>query len=624
MCGGPESCGQRFVTEPDAVEKSTEAILIAVSGIFVLGVGSQWLASRLRIPSILLLLSTGIMAGPVFGLINPDELFGDLLLPTVSLAIAVVLFEGSLSLRLSDLKAIGRPLAMLLSVGVVVTWALCTLAAIFLLEFALLPALLLGAILTVTGPTVIGPLLREIRPIGQVGPISRWEGIVVDPIGAVLAVLVFSTQTAVRTEQFGDAFRSGTFGFVLTTLIGVAVGTGTALLLKELLRRHLITDHLQSPFALMLVVAAFTASNVMQHESGLVTVTVMGVVLANQHSVSIRHIVTFKENLSVLLISSLFILLSARLNLADFTALGWRGPAFVVFVILAARPASVMLSTLGSELKLNERLFLSWLAPRGIVAAAVASVFALELGSDSALVPAVFLVIIGTVLIYGLTAGRVARHLGLSVPNPQGVLMASAHPGARAIALALKNQGISVRLVDTNARNLQAARMEGLPTLNANVLSETVLEKLDLGGIGRLLALTPNDEVNSLAAARFTELFGRKEVYRLSVGKARTQREDKSAEVLSGRVLFRHDATYQELDRRFAAGAVVKATNLTGEFGVKDLIARHGESMLPMFVIREKKQMTVCTADLQSTFLPGQTVIALVDPTSAAPKTNES
>jgi len=607
------------VADPDSSQHASETILLALSGIFVLGVGSQWLATKLKVPSILLLLATGILAGPVFGLIRPDQLFGELLLPTVSLAGAVVLFEGSLSLRLSDLTAIGRPLAMLLTVGVLITWVLCTGAAMLVLQFDLLPALLVGSILTVTGPTVIGPLLREIRPTGPVGQIARWEGIVVDPVGAVLAVLVFGTQAAVQAEQFDSAMWIAGQGLLWTLAIGLPIGILAGLLLKDMLRRHWITDHLQSPFALMVVVAAFTVSNLLQHETGLVTVTVMGIVLANQHSVSIGHIVEFKENLSVLLISSLFILLSARLNLSDFTALSWRGPVFVAFVILVARPISVLLSTAGSNLKMPERLFLSWLAPRGIVAAAVASVFALELNDTTQLVPAVFLVIVGTVLVYGLTAGRVARKLGLSVADPQGVLIASAHPGARAIAAALKKQDIPVRLVDTNAWNLRKARMEGLPTLNANVLSETVMQDLDLGGIGRLMTLTPNDEVNSLAAQRFTELFGRKEIYRLSTSQVRSEREGTSAEVLFGRVLFADEATYDELDRRFESGAKIKTTKLSEEFDIDAFREKHGESALILFLIDDRKKLTVCTTDRESAFAPGQTVIALVDDDSMQP-----
>ena len=222
-----------------------------------------------------------------------------------------MLFEGSLSLRISDLSRIGRPLLMLLTVGVLITWAACSFAAMFLLGFNLSKALLIGSILTVTGPTVVGPLLQHIRPTGQVGPIARWEGIVVDPIGAVLAVLVFGAFEAVELAQFQSAASTAALGFARTVIVGSAMGVLTAFFFREMLRNHWIADHLESPFALMLVVGSFTASNLLAHESGLVTVTVMGVVLANQHFVSMRHIIEFKENLSVLLISSLFILLTA-------------------------------------------------------------------------------------------------------------------------------------------------------------------------------------------------------------------------------------------------------------------------------------------------------------------------
>lgn len=598
----------------------------------MLGIGSQWVATKLKLPSILLLLSTGIFFGPVMRVIqgqvseegavgkllktislNPDELLGDLILPIVSLSVAIVLFEGSLSLRFADLKKIGRPLALLLSVGVLITWVLATIGAHWLLQFELLESLLLGAILTVTGPTVIGPLLREIRPTGPVGPIARWEGIVVDPIGAVLAVLVFGAQAAVQSVEIGDAAWSGFIGFLKTMIVGVAIGVAAAFLLKEMLRRHLVSDHLETSFVLMLVVAVFTASNLIVHESGLVTVTVMGLILANQHQVKINHIVEFKENLSVLLISSLFILLSARLELSNFSDLSWRGPAFVAFMIILVRPVSVWISTIGCGLSHSDRIFLSWLAPRGIVAAAVASVFALELGDSDQFVSAVFMVIVGTVLVYGLTARKLALKLGLSVRNPQGVLFAGAHPGARAIALALKENGIEVQMIDTNRYNIQTARMEGLNTFYANVLSDSVHE-LNLGGVGRLLAVTPNDEVNTLAATHFAEVFGRKEVYRLSRHKVESQRKDKSAEVLDGRVLFDGEATHAALDERFAQGAIVKATTITPEYTFDDFKAAYGQNALPLFVLSEDGNLTVCSTDLETTVRDGQTLIALVDP----------
>lgn len=590
-----------------------ERTLVALAGIFVLGVGSQWVASRVRLPSILLLLITGILVGPVLGLLHPEQLFGDLLAPLVSLSVAIVLFEGGLSLRLRDLKAIGRPLTMLLSAGLLLTWCLCSLAAWGILQFSFSLALLLGAILTVTGPTVIGPLLRHIRPVGQVGPIARWEGIVVDPIGAVLAVLVFAALEAVRAANFDGAVWIAAIGFLKTMCVGALLGGLAAGMFVELMRRHLITDHLQSPFALMLVVAAFAASNLLMHESGLVTVTVMGVLLANQQAASVRHIIEFKENLSVLLISGLFILLTARLQLEQFQVLSWRGPMFVAFVIVVVRPVSVMVSTIGTGLTMSERLFLSWFAPRGIVAAAVASLFALTLEKGQDLVAATFLVVFGTVVTYGLTARFVAVRLGLSNPDAQGVLFGSAHPGVRAIAAALQEAGVSVCLVDRNAENLRVARMEGVPTFHADILSEALHDNLDVGEFGRFLAMTPNDEVNGLAAGRFQEVFGKREVYRLAAVAEGDKPLEKSSEVLDGRVLFAEHATYEYLDRRFENGARVKATPLTDEFGIEEFSRHYSKDALVMFILEPPGQVTVVTTDLETTFKSGQTLIALVD-----------
>ncbi|MCA9059598.1 MAG: cation:proton antiporter, partial [Planctomycetaceae bacterium] len=397
---------------------SPEKILSSLAAVFVLGVSAQWVAARLRIPSILLLLATGIAAGSGFGWIAPDQLLGDLLLPVVSLSIAVILFEGSMSLRFRELARIGRPLLMMLTIGVFLTWALTTLGSMWILQLPPGLSLLLGAILTVTGPTVIGPMLRLIRPSGPAGPIARWEGIVIDPIGAMLAVLVFSAESALSRGAFGSAALDAFAGFGQTMLTGVCSGWCMAWCLRQLLSRHWIPDHLESPFTLMTVIGGFTASNLLVHEAGLIAVTVMGILLANQNQVSIRRIMEFKENLSVLLISSLFILLSARLETAALLEMSWRGPAFAAFMILIVRPVVVWLATIGSGLRKVDRLFLAWLAPRGIVAAAVSSVFALELAKTnpqaSLLVPATFTIIISTVLVYGLTSGPLARILGLS------------------------------------------------------------------------------------------------------------------------------------------------------------------------------------------------------------------
>lgn len=620
----PAHIGQTFqisAVNPPSVDDN-EQILTSLAGILVLGVGSQWLAGRMKIPSILVLLAAGILAGPVTGFIDPDQLLGDLVLPIVSLSVAVILFEGAMTLRVSELKEIGRPLFMLLTVGVAVTGTLSAASAYFILNFDITKAILLGAILTVTGPTVVSPLLQHIRPLGRSGPLARWEGIVVDPIGAILAVLAFASATVMQRARLEDAAWLGTIGFLETLFVGMVFGVLAAGLLWIMLRRHWIGDHLQSPVVLMFVVLTFTASNLVHHESGLVAVTVMGLALANQQSVAVGHIVKFKENLSVLLISSLFIVLTARLDLNQFVNFGWRGPAYVAFIILIVRPTSVMLSTAGCGLLMKERVFLSWLAPRGIVAAAVASVFALELGSADDFVAAVFLVIVGTVVVYGLSAGWVARRLGLSVANPQGVLIASAHPGARAIAHVLMAQNIPVQLVDTNVANIRTARMEGLPTLYANILSEDIHD-VNLGGLGRLLALTRNDEVNLLAAARGAELFGRKESYRLSINTTGTSSQDPSAEVLEGRVLFSEDATFDELDRRFAAGDVIKATTLSEKFTLEEFNSQYPNALL-MFVIDAAAKLTVISPEASVLPNPGQTIIALVSPVTDSDSDSDS
>jgi NhaP-type Na+/H+ or K+/H+ antiporter len=587
-----------------------QPILVALASVLVLGIGSQWLASRLKLPSILLLIIAGIIAGPVTGFIDPTELFGDLLLPMVSLAIAVILFEGAMTLKLSELKLIGRPLFMILTLGVALTWGLTAAGAYYVLQFGVSESIVLGAVLSVTGPTVVGPLLQHIRPIGKVGPLARWEGIVVDPIGAVLAVLTFAATRAARTSQLDAAAMDAAKGFFVTFLIGTVLGLVAAFILREVLKRHWVSDHLDTPLALGFVILTFTAANVLHHEAGLVAVTAMGLALANQRSVSVTRILHFKENLTVLLISSLFIVLTARLNLQSIGDFGWRGIAFLAVVILLVRPISVMLSTLGCGLPMNERLFLSWLAPRGIVAAAVASVFAADMPNGDQFVAAAFIVIVGTVVVYGLTAGQLARKLGLSVANPQGILIASAHPGARAVAKALLAQEIPVRVVDTNRQNIRAAQMEGIPTFFGNILSEQV-DDIDLGGIGKFFAMTRNSEVNLLAIQRGHELFDRKECYRLSIPTAGSGKREVGHEALMGRVLFDEDVTYEELDRRFAVGSVVKATKLSDEFTIDHFKTKYPEA-LPLFVLDSDRTLTVITTDAEVEPSPSDTVIALV------------
>ncbi|HHJ06085.1 MAG TPA: sodium:proton antiporter, partial [Anaerolineae bacterium] len=373
-----------------------EHLLISLGSILVLGVGAQWLAWRLRLPSILLLLLFGFIAGPIAGLVDPDELFGRLLFPLVSVSVAIILFEGGLSLRLSEIPKVRGVIFRLITIGTIVTWAIIALAAYYILAMDLALSILLGAILVVTGPTVVGPLLQQIRPRGQAGVVLKWEGILIDPVGVMLAVLIFE---AILSDDLYHAPLVVLNGVLLTLLIGVVLGVLSASLMVALLRRHWIPDHLQNGFSLLLAVSAFVASDLLHPESGLLTVTVMGIFLANQKWVSIKHLIEFKESLRVLFIGSLFILLAARLKFEDITGFGWEGPLFMAVLVLLARPLATLVSTWRSELSGRERLFIAWMAPRGIVAASVASIFAFDLVAAGhvraeQLKPVTFLVIV--------------------------------------------------------------------------------------------------------------------------------------------------------------------------------------------------------------------------------------
>ena len=595
--------------------EDTEQLLIGLTWITIVGIGVQWIAWGTRLPSILLLLAAGFILGPVTGVLNPDGIFGDLLLPAVSISVSLILFEGALGLRLRELKDSMGPIFSLVTIGALVTWILATVGAHILLGFEIPMALLLGAILVVTGPTVIGPILRHVRPAGPVGRISKWEGIVIDPIGAVLAVLIFEALHAMQAAGMEEAAQGAALDLLRTIGIGLGLSFLAATTLIWLMRRYLIPDFLESPILVAVVVAVFTASNVVQPESGLLTVTVLGVILANQKWVEIHHLIEFKENLRVLLISSLFVILAARLKIDDVLALGWASVAFVAFLVLVVRPAAVWLSTIGSSLKWQEKVFLAWLAPRGIVAAAVASVFVLhseEVGSE--LVAATFAVIIGTVSVYGLTISPLAQWLGLATPNPQGIVILSAHPGARAIGLKVREAGLRVLMVDNNADNIRVARMEGLSTWLGSILSHQSIDEMDLGSIGWFLALTPNREVNSLAGQHFSEVLGRDSVYLLPLPPAKGIRGETASKFVHGRIAFGSEITFDYLQDRFAHGAEVKRTKLTEEFDFEAFQTHYNGTAVPLFLVSETGKLTIFTAVDPPQPKVGQTVIALVDP----------
>ncbi len=612
----------------------SEHYLLALAAVIVLGIGAQWLAWRLRIASILLLLLVGFLAGPVSGrvlgrpLLDPDELLGEMLLPFVSLAVALILYEGGLTLRFRELGDARATVWRLVTIGAAVTWVLTGLAAWVVLDLSVALSILLGAVLVVTGPTVVVPLLRHIRPAGRVGAILKWEGIVIDPVGAMLAVLVFE---AILLGNLQEAAPHVALALVKTVVLAGALGVASGMALALVLRLFWVPDYLHNAVSVMFVTAVYTGAQFLQSESGLFAVTAMGITLANQKLVDVKHIVEFKENLRVLLISSLFVLLAARLELGDLAALGWVAIAFLLILIVVVRPISAFLSTRGTAVSRRELAFLSVMAPRGIVAAAVASVFALRFQIEqiegyeeaSVLVPLTFLVIIGTVLFSSLVAPPLAHRLGVADPRPQGVLLVGAHAWGRAMAEALKKQGFRVLVVDTNRTELAAARMAGLETCGESVLAEHLLDEIDLGGVGKLIAATPNDWINILTVHRFLRVFGRGEVYQVPPRKGGEGASDVHRH-LHGRWLFDEELSYGELSRRVAAGAVTKTTPLTEEFTLESFREHYGKGAIPLFVVNASKRLTVVTAEQPVEAKPGDTLISLVDEQESGVRSQES
>ena len=568
--------------------------VLLLASIGVLSLFCQWLAWRVRMPAILFLLAGGIASGPVLGYLNPEDVFGDLLFPMVSLAVAIILFEGSLTLRFAEIRGHGKMVRNLLPIGAIVTGTIGTLSAHYILGISWEIALLFGAISIVTGPTVIAPLLRSVRPSSKLANILQWEGIIIDPIGALLAVLVFE---GIVSWGQGNVFGHSLYIFAKTIAVGALIGAAAGYLNGQVLRKHWIPQYLHNAGTLTFMLGVYALSNELAHESGLLTVTIMGLWMANMKQVPVDSILEFKESLSVLLISALFIILAARIEFSAIADLGW-GLAWVLAILmLIARPLSIFLSAIGTSLNWREKLFLSWIAPRGIVAAAVSALFAFQLQKvgyegAGALVPLVFMLIIATVTIQSLTARPLANLLNVTEPAEFGFLILGANPVARMIGLALKKHEVPVVLADTNWENVRQARMENLQVYFGNPVSEHASNQLDLTGVGNLLVISPYKHMNSLATYHFLDWFGDNSVYSLAEGdqdqKARHQTAEK---IQQTRGLF-NGVSYAKLASLASQGYSVKTTELSDEFSYQNFLDKYQSQALVLFMFDGKGRIT--------------------------------
>jgi CPA1 family monovalent cation:H+ antiporter len=598
-----------------------EHITIQIAAIAGLGFACQWASWFLKLPAILLLLICGMILGPATGWLQPDLLLGELLFPMVSLCVALILFEGSLTLNYQEIKSVGRVVQLLTSLGVVISWAMLSLATHFLFSISWAISWLIGAIIVVSGPTVIVPMLRSVRPNSKISNILRWEGIIIDPIGAMLAVLVYEY---LISSLNGGAIEHTLVVFARITTIGCMLGLASGWLLARVLRERLLPAYLQSFAAVTLVLISFTLANHIEHESGLLCVTVMGIYLANQRDVNMGEILSFKEHLSVLLISTLFILLAARITPSDIIELG---PAVLMLLLtlqFIIRPAAVFISSINSQLSWQEKVMIAWIAPRGIVAAAVSALFAIRLENSNypeaqVIVPLTFAVIIGTVLFQSATARVLAKWLKVAEPSPRGVLFAGANPVARSMALALNKAGFDVTLTDTSWEHIRNARMEGLTTFYGNPNSEFADGHLNLVGIGRLIAASPMRELNALTCMRYRLEFGHDNVYSLyTSNEAKNTEKHGISQQHKGQTVASEDLTYAKFASLLKQDSKIKTTTLSEAFDFEQLTS--SQAVIPLFAIDKKEHLHIFTPEKNLNPKAGWQVISLTSTPPAPSK----
>ncbi|MDP6538423.1 MAG: cation:proton antiporter [Planctomycetota bacterium] len=538
----------------------------------VAGVAGQMVARRLRLPAILPLLLIGVALGPsLAGIVRPAALGGEGLRTLIGFAVAIILFEGGLSLKTESFRLAGTVIRNLVLGGALVTWAIAALfARAFFPELGLGPAVLFGALVIVTGPTVILPLLQAVHPRRRVSDVLRGEAILIDPVGALYAVLVL--EFLIEAEVHGSVHVLAAFGG--RVLLGLGLGAVGAWTLYVLIRRReILPVDLRNLAVLSCAIGLFAVSELVLPESGVLTVTLAGFLLGWLHPPGLAEIEEFKGHLTTLMVSVVFVLLAADLDLAGLAALGRPALGLVAAIVFVARPACVALCTLGTRLSVSERLFLSWIAPRGIVAAAVSSLFALALAEHG--IPEghlvkdlVFAVIAGTVLLQAPTARLVGRLLGVLEEERHGFVIVGANSLALAVGRALHRAGELVVLLDTNAWRVERARERGLRAHRADALDPLLLETLDLDGIGHLLALTPNEGVNRAALRVFSRDFGPDRVRAIRL-------EDSPAAPDDAPFLFGERLSWQEGTDLVRAGAVIEKARVDQELTIDGLDQAH-------------------------------------------------
>jgi NhaP-type Na+/H+ or K+/H+ antiporter len=540
------------------------------------GLASQWLAWRLGLPAIVVLIASGIVLGPLTGVIEitlPRPELAEL----IGLGVAIILFEGGMALKLAEWRSVGHGIGRLTLPAPLIAWVLGSGAAHYIAGLEWAVSWVLGGILVVTGPTVIMPLIRQARLNHESASLLKWEGIVNDPIGVLIAVLAFQYFTI----EGGSV--AGTIASLGAALAAAAVlGGGGGLLTGELFRRGWVPEHLKPPILTVVVLAVYWVSNLVQHEAGLLSVTAMGVLFGNMRLVereSLRH---FKENLTVVLLSVLFIVIPATLDVAHFALLDWRAAAFIAAILVLVRPLAIALSTIGAPMRGRDRILLGWIAPRGIVAAATASVFGPRLADQGfagaeILLPIVFVIILVTVLAHGLTIGPLTRRLDLATHTANGLLIVGANPWTRRLARTLERLDVEVLVADGDHENLQPLRDYGVEVFYGEILSEDAEHELDTRHLSHLLAATSNPFYDALVCTAWGSSFGLHRAFQLAPHADATQVTKRLALQRRGHIAFHPVASFETLHDRLDSGWAIQVARLAEPDDLEALERRLGK-----------------------------------------------
>ena len=593
-----------------------QAIVIAMVGI--LGIGSQWLAWRTNRPAIVLMLAAGFLAGPVLGIFDPEHAFGDLLEPMVAIGVALVLFEGGLNLDFKELNHTGGAVWRMATIGVGLGWYLGALAAHEIAGLVWPVAILFGGILVVTGPTVVMPLLRQSSIQPRPASVLKWEAIVNDPTGALCAVVAYEY---FRLSGTGASWVTIIPPMLIAAALAALIGYGAARAIAWAFPRGLVPEYLKVPVLFVAVIAAFVVSNIIEHEAGLVAVTVMGIALANMNVQSMRSIHPFKETIAILLVSGIFILLSASLKWADLAYLNWRFALFLMALLFVVRPVTVLLALLGSSIPWNERLFIAWIAPRGIVLVAISGLFALRLtdlgyADGNVLIGLGFVVVVATVLAHGFTIDPVSRLLGVKGETRPGLLIVGSTTWTIALAELMHRLKTPVMIVDSSWERLALARNSSLPNYHGEILNEATEHNLDLSPFQVLVAATDNEAYNTLVCNEFAYEVGRDTVFQLGEP---GDDDDRYAmpESLRGRALFESGYGVEEIADRLDAGWIFRETTLSEDFHFEDAKGTLPQSTNMLLLLKEDGRMRFFTHAARPVPSPGDVVVSFSPPPPA-------